>query len=179
MSINNEYKMAEEFLRNLPTWLRGYRLVAREWYVQEGRSHKGKGDLVFLSDDQRKFLVVELKYLDPRPCRTAQSRRCHARKLAKEQVERYGKAWAAKHLGQRVDTCAYFGGEEPPEIWTVQEESPWQYKAQDESPGTSRKVQEESSGTHGWGFLDLVIGLLWVAAAFVLADYNQWKEEEK
>jgi len=188
--MGKEYEMTEELIRYPPSWLHGYWQVAREWYVVPGRTDLGIGDLVFF--DGAKYFIVEVKHLHEGSGHNPRVSRTQARNLAKEQAQRYGRAWAAKYPGKRVDACAYFGPQEPHVIFTIQYESPvtfkWLYGDQDESPATSgcrSLVKEEespaTSGGGGWGFLGIGIALLGAAALTyaVAADANQREEERR
>lgn len=63
---------------------------ARE-YFPYGYSHLGKGDLVLKNGQQKRFLVVETKYLTPCSGKTARRKRTEHRKKVKEQAIKYAK----------------------------------------------------------------------------------------
>ena len=77
-------------------------MFARECYVENDRSDKGVGDVVFSDHRGERFLIVEVKHLNPRTGNTARVSRNDARQKVRQQAEFYGKAWTAKHPGRRV-----------------------------------------------------------------------------
>lgn len=59
-------------------------------YFPHHYSHLGKGDLIF-TDGQKRFLVVETKYLNPRHGKTARAKRNKYRKKVQAQAIKYAK----------------------------------------------------------------------------------------
>jgi hypothetical protein len=63
----NESEDVDNLIANPPSWLSEYpMLVAREWPVREYFTNEGVGDLVFADQARTKYLVVEVKCLNPR-----------------------------------------------------------------------------------------------------------------
>jgi hypothetical protein len=81
-------------------------LAAREWFVEPGRSDKGKGDLVF-SHGKKAYLVVETKNLPTATGPTARTSRNQRRHVVRDQAQTYGKAWQRKHPSAKVETATY------------------------------------------------------------------------
>lgn len=93
----NERKLAVQLLDE--PLLRGWRFVAYEWLVVDGRTDQGVGD-VLLQHPCGLYLVVEVKWLDHQATGpTANASRTGKRKEVKEQAVRYA-AEVPRRLGQ-------------------------------------------------------------------------------
>ncbi|RHZ45600.1 hypothetical protein Glove_668g23 [Diversispora epigaea] len=63
-------------------------LIDFDWEVEKGYSNKGKGDLIFGSDDGV-YLIIETKFLHPGSGRNARVHRHDNKRKAKEQAKKY------------------------------------------------------------------------------------------
>ena len=84
--ISQEYLLQAYFVLNLSMKLeRNATLILYESSLPEEKSHRGKVDLILLTDEN-KLLVMESKYIDHHPGRTKRSSRTEHRKKVREQV---------------------------------------------------------------------------------------------
>lgn len=77
-------------------------IMEYEYLIEPERPDKGKGDLL-LSDGNNNLLVVEAKYL-PYGNKTDSSKRCKARRIVKEQAQRYKALVQQKYPNSKVDS---------------------------------------------------------------------------
>ena len=75
------------------------KLEAHEWFVEDGKSHLGVGDLVFKNPQTNSFVVIETKYIKKNPSKRF--------KKVTEQAHYYAKMWKARHPEATV-YFAYF-----------------------------------------------------------------------
>ncbi|MAA79333.1 MAG: hypothetical protein CL916_08735 [Deltaproteobacteria bacterium] len=71
-------------------------VVDDEWFVIDGKSQYGKGDLLF-TDGTGHFAVVEIKYLTPYSGATARKKRNKGKNKVEEQVYKYVYEYRNKH----------------------------------------------------------------------------------
>ncbi|KAI3662587.1 hypothetical protein MP638_000697 [Amoeboaphelidium occidentale] len=158
--MNSEEDVKEYLKRNPPYWCSKYpKLVAEEWHVNFPSSQDGIGDLVFSDASESKYLVVEVKYLNPRSGGTARASRNYARQKVEEQAKRYGKEWARRCTGKEVKACGYLHADTPELAgpWLIQEAT------------QARPLQTEQDAGQGWLF-SAIAGVAAVAATTYLAN---------
>jgi len=95
----------EKYLMKYPN------IFLHEWYVVEGMSQYGKGDLVF-TDGNKKFLIVEVKELSLNSGRNQCVARTKSRKKVKKQAINYMSAFRKKFPGAKSIKGAAVAGNE-------------------------------------------------------------------
>ena len=126
----NEADIMDRLLRNPPDWLREYPIcVAREWLAIPPYSQFGCGDLVFATEQEDSFLVVECKFLNESTGATARKSRNRARGKVFDQALKYGHIWAKKHPGSTVKACCCLNGRPPLHIIQIQDRQDCNFSA--------------------------------------------------
>lgn len=116
---NQEYLLKRDLVLNSDELLPAYPyLIEHEW-EERGRTHRGRGDLVF-TDGLGHFAIIEVKWLDfNRKGKNSAIRRNIKRKLVKSQAVRYAKSYlrlALKQLEIVRQVKAFTFTNEPPRL---------------------------------------------------------------